>query len=407
MGSPGRQKEFAAWRNEFPILRNSDVAFLDSAASAQKPETVLQAMDELYRHGYANVHRGVYAWSQHATELYEGAREKLRQFIGAQSQREVVFTRGSTEALNLVAYSWGRTFLKAGDVIVLTIAEHHSNIVPWQILAQEKGCRIEWVLLGPDEDFSAELFRRALRTKPKLVSFTLLANALGIELPAREMVREAKAAGATVVIDAAQGAAHMRLDVSALGADFVALSGHKIYGPTGIGALYGREVVLESMPPFQGGGDMIRSVSMEGTTYNELPYKFEAGTPAIAEAVGFGAALDFVNNVGMDAIAEHEAALVRHAEERLYGMKGVRVLGPAGKHHGLLTFVVDHVHPHDLAQFLDHEKVAVRAGHHCAQPLMNYFGIQASTRASFGLYNTFDDVDRLATALEKALRYFA
>lgn len=393
-------------RSDFPIFDDSELIYLDSGASAQKPRRVIEALDNFYRTSYANVHRGLYTLSEKATSMFEGARTKVARFIGAGCGEEVIFTRGTTEGINLVAHCWGRSFIGSGDEIVSTIIEHHSNFVPWQQLALNVGAKISFVGLTSEGDFDRAEFSRRLNKKTKLVAITALANGLGIKLPIKELIEEAHAVGAIVLVDAAQSVAHEAIDVRALDADFVAFSGHKIYGPTGIGVLYGKRKLLEEMPPFHYGGDMILSVSVEKTTFNTLPHKFEAGTPHIAGVIGLGAALDYVAEIGLEKISAHEAKLVKLLEERLSQIKGVQMLGPRGKHHALVCFIVNDLHPHDLAQFLNEKQIAIRAGHHCAQPLLHHFDIVASSRASLGVYNTEADIDALCRGIEEAKRFF-
>lgn len=393
-------------RRDFPFLSNKSLIYLDSAATAQKPAAVLSAMDSWYRLSCANVHRGVYKLSERSTELYEASRDTLCAFLNARSRVEIVFTRGATEAINLVAYSWGRANVKRGDQIILSVAEHHSNIVPWQILAHAAGAQLSYVELTPSLEFSLDDFRQKLCSRTKLVAVSALPNGLGISFPIREIIDLAHQHGACVLVDAAQAAAHRSLDVQSLDADFLAFSGHKIYGPTGIGVLYAKEELLSGMEPFLAGGDMIRSVSLSGAAWNDLPYKFEAGTPNIAGAVGLGAAVCYLNELGFAEIAAHEQALLRRLEQALSSIPGVSLVGPEGCHSGLVPFVAEGVHPHDLAQYLDGFGVCVRAGHHCAQPLLDYLGLPATTRASLGIYNTESDIDRLREALLKALSFF-
>jgi len=394
------------FKKDFPILADGKIAYFDSAASAQKPSIVLDAIDSFYKTSYANVHRGVYSLSQQATEKYEASREIVRSFINAKTISEVIFTKGTTEAINLVAYTWGRKNLTAGDEVLVTIAEHHSNIVPWQILAIEKGIIVKFVLIKKNGEIDLNSFHNLLSPKTKLFAVTMLANGIGIVPPYREMIATAKQQGVVTLLDAAQVVSHEKVDVQELGCDFLAFSGHKLYAPTGIGVLWGRESLLEAMPPFMGGGDMIRKVSVEGTDFNDLPYKFEAGTPPIVEAVGLGKAIEYVQSIGLENINLHEALLIQKMEAEIGKISEIEMLGEVGKHKALISLVSKTVHAHDLAQFLDNEGVCVRAGHHCAQPLMRALGITASARASLGLYNTFEDVDRLVSALQNAVRYF-
>lgn len=401
-------------RADFPILQSEvhpgkKLIFLDSAASSQKPRQVIDALETYYTTSHANVHRGVHVLSEAATAAYESARDRIQAFINARSRREIIYTRNATEALNLVAAAWGRANLTAQDTIVLSELEHHSNIVPWQILQAEKGFKIRYIPVLPDLTFDMDAFYRFLREeKVKLVSVTQVSNVLGYITPLGEIVEAAHRVGAVVCVDGAQSVPHMKVDVQALDADFLAFSGHKMCGPTGIGVLYGKRELLEAMPPYMGGGDMIRRVTLEGSTWNDLPYKFEAGTPAIAEAVGLGAAVDYLSGIGMDNILTYEHEVVEYAHERLAEIPGLRLLAPpAGQRNGVATFTLKGAHPHDVAQVLDYEGIAIRAGHHCAMPLHQKLNIPASSRASFYLYNTRAEVDVLAEALYKAAKVFA
>lgn len=399
-------------RQDFPILDQEvrpgvPLVYLDSTATSQKPRQVIEAMSRYYETTNANVHRGIYALSEQATEAYEDARKKVKAFINAASWREIVFTRNTTESINLVAQSWGRR-LGPDDAVVITEMEHHSNIVPWQLLREQTGVRLLVVPVLDDGTLEMEVYDRLLYTEPvRLVAVTHMSNVLGTINPLGEMVSKAHAAGALVLADAAQSAPHLPVDVQALDVDFLAFSGHKMLGPTGIGVLYARRSLLEEMPPYQGGGDMIRRVRLSGSEWNELPYKFEAGTPAIAEGIGLGAAVDYLTAVGMDAIHAYEQQITAYALERLVEVPGLRVYGPdAARKGGVAAFTLDRLHPHDVAQMLDVEGVAVRAGHHCAMPLHERFGIPATTRASFYLYNTFDEVDTLIKALYRVMQVF-
>lgn len=398
-------------RADFPILfrrvHDKPLIFLDSAASSQKPLPVLEAMEAAYREYYANVHRGVYVLSEEATCAYEAARDKVASFLNARAREEIVFTRNATEAINLVAYTWGRANIGPGDRILLTEMEHHSNIVPWQILAQEKGAELVYLPITDDGLLQMDRLDDLLDTRVKLVAFTMMSNVLGTITPVREIIRRTHAAGATVLVDGAQGVPHRPVDVQDLGCDFLAFSGHKMCGPTGIGVLYGREGLLEAMPPFLGGGDMIRRVELHRSTWNDLPWKFEAGTPPIVEGIGLGAAIDYLEGLGMGEVAAHERETVAYAMERLSAVPGMRIVGPpADQRGGVVAFTFRDIHPHDLAHLLDLEGVAVRAGHHCAQPLHKRLGLTATTRASFYIYNTPQEADRLAESLEKAARVF-
>jgi len=399
-------------RADFPILKRETrpgvpVAYLDSTASSQKPATVIEAMDAFYRRSNANIHRGIHTLAEEATALYEGAREKIAKFINAPSARQVIYTRNATESINLVAYTWARANLKPGDLVILTEMEHHSNLVPWQVLKAERGIRLEFIPVTEEGLLDLETYRALLAQSPKLVSFTHMSNVLGTINPAAEIIRLAHEAGAITLVDGAQSVPHFAVDAQALDADFLAFSAHKMVGPTGIGILYGKKDLLEEMPPFLGGGDMIKAVHLREFVPNSLPHKFEAGTPAIAEAVGFGAAVDYLTSVGMEAIAAHEHEITEYALERLEEIPGVKLFGPSAQHKGgVAAFTFDGVHPHDVAQILDQDGVAVRAGHHCAQPLHEKFGIPATSRASFYLYTTKEEVDKLVEGLYKVKEIF-
>lgn len=395
--------DVARVRRDFPILarpiHGKRLVYLDSAASAQKPRAVIEAERLVYETKYANIHRGVYELSEAATAAYEGARETVRALLNARSTREIVFLRGATEAINLVAQSYGRAFLKAGDEVLITEIEHHANIVPWQMLREDRGIVLKVAPVTDTGDVDLDAFERMIGPRTKLVAVAQVANALGTVLPVAEMTRLAKARGCTVLIDGCQAVPHQAVDVQALGCDFYVFSGHKLYGPTGIGALYGREDILQAMPPWQGGGDMIRSVTFEKTEYNELPWKFEAGTPHIAGAIGLGAAIDYVHGLGYAAIAAQEEALLGYAVDALSQLPFVRLIGRPRQRAGVISFTVDGAHPHDIGMILDRDAVCVRAGHHCAQPTMDRFGVPATVRASFGVHNDRDDVDALVAAL--------
>ncbi len=399
-------------RADFPILSRETrpgvpVVYLDSTATAQKPAAVIDAMDVFYRRSNANIHRGVHTLAEEATALYEDAREKIAKFINAPSAKQVIYTRNTTESINLVAYTWGRANLKAGDLVILTEMEHHSNLVPWHMLKAERDIRLEFIPVTEDGLLDLDAYRALLDQGPKLVSFTHVSNVLGTINPAAEIIRLAHEAGALTLVDGAQSVPHFAVDVQALDADFLAFSAHKMVGPTGIGALYGKTKLLEEMPPFMGGGDMIKTVHLREFVPNSLPYKFEAGTPAIAEAVGFGAAVDYLTSVGMDAIAAHEHEITEYALERLEEVPGLKLFGPDAQYKGgVAAFTFDGVHPHDVAQILDRDGIAVRAGHHCAQPLHEKFGITATSRASFYLYNTREEVDKLVEGLYKVKEIF-
>lgn len=407
-----KEFSFDSIRDDFPILQREvhpgvKLTYLDSAATSQKPQSVIEAMNNYYRAMNANIHRGVHTLAEEATATYESAREKIAAFIGAAKSREVIFTRNTTESINLLAYSLGRSRLKSGDLVILTEMEHHSNLVPWQIAAEERGLRLEFIQVRDDGVLDLDSYRLLLAQNPKLVSFTQMSNVLGTINPASEIIRMAKDAGALTIVDAAQSVPHLPVNVQQLGADFVAFSAHKMLGPTGIGALWGRESLLEELPPFMGGGDMIKKVYLRTFTPNDLPHKFEAGTPAIAEAIGFGAAVDYLNAIGMDRIAAHEQDVTGYALERLQILEGLKILGPrASMRGGVVSFTLDGIHPHDVAQILDRDGIAVRAGHHCAMPLHEKFGIPASTRASFYLYNTRKDVDLLVNSIKNVIQLF-
>ena len=399
--------------SQFPILKqpihqNKRLVYMDSAATAQKPLAVIQSMDVFYEHTNANIHRGIHALAEAATEAYENARAKTARFIGVEDTRQLIFTRNTTESINLVAYTWGRKFLNKGDLIVLTEMEHHSNLVPWYILAKEKELRIEFVRVLDDGILDMQHFHKLLEQKPRLVAFTHMSNVLGTINPAKEMIRDAHTAGAVVVVDGAQAVPHFGVNLTELEPDFYAFSGHKMCGPTGIGVLYGKMDLLNAMPPFMGGGDMIKKVTFEGFSANDVPYKFEAGTPAIAEGIGLGAAVDYLESVGMDAVFAHEKELTQYAFNVLADVKGLRIIGPgADMRGGVISFTLEGIHPHDVAQILDSEGIAVRAGHHCAMPLHQRFNIPASTRASLYLYNTKADLDALRNGLDKVIKIFA
>ncbi|OGO11399.1 MAG: cysteine desulfurase [Chloroflexi bacterium RBG_16_47_49] len=404
--------DVARIKMDFPIFKREvhpgvPLVYLDSTATTQKPIQVIQAMDEYYRSYNANVHRGVHTLAEEATAAYEAARQRVADFINARSSREVIFTRNTTESLNLVALTWGRTNLQEDDLVVLSEMEHHSNLVPWQMLSAEKGIRLEFIPVTKDGLLDLDFYRKLLEQMPRLVSFTHMSNVLGTINPAKEIVRLAHQAGAVTVIDGAQSVPHFPVNVQDLDADFLAFSAHKICGPTGIGVLYGKVDILNAMPPFLGGGEMIKRVLLRSFTPNELPHKFEAGTPAIAEAIGLHAALDYVNQVGMERIAAHEQEVISYALERLEEVPELHVLGPEAKYKGgVAAFTFDGVHPHDIAQVLDQSGVAVRAGHHCAMPLHEKYKIPATTRASFYLYNTTDDVDRLIEGIYNVKKFF-
>lgn len=399
-------------RADFPILNREvwpgvRLAYLDSTATSQKPIQVIEAMDSYYRSSNANIHRGIHMLAEEATALYEEARVKTARFVNAASARQIIFTRNTTESINLVAHTWGRAHLAAGDLVILTEMEHHSNLVPWQLLAAERDLRLEFIPITDQGLLELEEYQRLLALEPRLVAFTHMSNVLGTINPAERMISMAHQAGAVVLVDGAQSVPHFPVDIQALDADFMAFSAHKMCGPTGIGVLYGRKNLLEAMPPFLGGGDMIKRVGLRSFTPNDLPHKFEAGTPAIAEAIGLGTAIDYLSAIGMQEIFQHEGRVISYALERLEEVPGLRVFGPAADQKGgVAAFTLDGVHPHDVAQILDRDGVAVRAGHHCAMPLHAKLDLPATTRASFYLYNTVQEVDRLVEAIYKVKTTF-
>ncbi len=399
-------------RNDFPILsrqvHGKPLVYLDSTASSQKPIAVIEAMSHYYQTYHANVHRGVYEISEEATEAMEKARVKVARFINARQSKQVIFTRNTSESINLVAYSWGGANIHSGDLIILTEMEHHSNLVPWQLLAQRTGARLEFVPVSDDGLLRLDVYEQLLQQQPKLVAFSQMSNVLGTIYPAREMIARAHEAGALVLVDGAQSVPHLPVDVQELNVDFLCFSAHKMLGPTGIGVLYGKRELLEAMPPFMGGGDMIRRVGLRESTWNDLPWKFEAGTPAIAEAIGFGAAIDYLNELGMSAVMQHEREITTYAMEQLQAVPELTIYGPdASKRGGVVSFTLGDIHPHDLASILDQEAgVAIRAGHHCAQPLMDRFGLSATARASFYVYTLKEEIDILVQGLHKARQIF-
>ncbi len=403
--------DLAHYRAEFPALdqqvQGKPLVYLDSAASAQQPRAVIEAMAEYQRHDHANVHRGVHTLSQRATEAFEGARDAIVRLINAGSRTEVIFTTGTTGAINLVAHSFARPRLGPGDAILVTHLEHHSNIVPWQLVCEQTGALLEVCPIEDNGAVDTARLASMLHENVKLLAIAHVSNALGTVLPVADVIAEAHRRGIPVLVDGAQAVPHMPVDVRALDCDFYAFSGHKMCGPTGIGVLYAKEALLEAMPPYQGGGDMILEVRFDGTTYNELPYKFEAGTPNIAGAVGLGAAAEWLMAIGMQRIADHEHALLRYLTEKLGAVDGVRLIGTAPHKASVQSFLLDDIHPHDLGTILDHEGVAIRTGHHCAMPVMERLHIPGTARASLALYNSADDVDRLAAALLKAKEVFA
>ncbi|WP_421876962.1 aminotransferase class V-fold PLP-dependent enzyme [Pacificispira sp.] len=399
-----------AYRADFPILSETvhgkPLVYLDNGASAQKPKAVIDAMRGAFEHCYANVHRGAYDFSERTTAAYEGARETVRAFLNAKSEREIVFAKNTTEAINLVAHSFGRGLLKAGDAVVISEMEHHSNIVPWQMLRDEKGIELRFAPISDEGELLMDKFAELLDEKVKLVAITHVSNVLGTITPAEKIVDMAHAVGAKVLFDGSQSVMHMPIDVQALDCDFYVFTGHKIYGPTGIGVLYGKEAVLDAMPPFLGGGDMISSVTLQKSTWAELPAKFEAGTPPIVEAIGLGAAIDYISGIGLERIAAHERDLLSYAMQRLAAVDNLRVIGTAPNKTAVISFAMGEAHPHDIATIIDQQGVAVRAGHHCAEPLMHRMGVVGTARASMGLYNTRAEIDRLGEALDKVNAIF-
>ncbi len=403
--------DVAKIRADFPILSREvygkPLVYLDNAASAQKPKAVIDAMNKSMTHEYANVHRGLHCLSNTATQAFEDARESVRRFINAPSKDQIIFTRNATEAINLVAQSFGGMVIGEGDEIVLSILEHHSNIVPWHFHRERRGAIIKWAPIDDDGNFLIEDFANLLSVRTKMVAITMMSNALGTIVPVQEVIRLAHAKGIPVLVDASQGAVHGHVDVQALDADFLVFTGHKTYGPTGIGVLYGKAEYLKKMPPYQGGGEMISEVTVDGITYNDPPHRFEAGTPAIVEAIGLGAALDYMQAVGVDAIAAHEKALHDHAMERLRAINSLRIFGQARHKGPIISFTMNGAHAHDVATVIDQHGVAVRAGTHCTQPLLQRLGVTATCRASFAMYNTLAEVDKLADALISAQRIFS
>jgi cysteine desulfurase/selenocysteine lyase len=398
-------------RGDFPILAEKvhgrNLVYLDNAATSQKPRAVIEAIVRYYEQLNANIHRGVHTLSVRATEAHDAARQTVKQFLNAGDRREIIFVRGATEAINLVAQTYGRRHVAAGDEVLITAMEHHSNIVPWQILCEEKGAQLKVAPIDDNGELRLEEFEKLIGPRTKMVAVTHVSNALGTVNPLREMIELAHRRGVPVLVDGAQAVPHFAVNVQALDCDFYAFSGHKVYGPTGIGVLYGKHALLDAMPPYQGGGDMISSVTFEKTTYNVLPFKFEAGTPDIAGAIALGAAIDYIGGIGMDKIAAHEHELLAYATEAVGAIPGVRLIGTASERAGALSFVLDGVHPHDLGTILDREGIAIRTGHHCAQPVMERFGIPATARASFAVYNTKEEVDALVEGIQVAREVFA
>jgi cysteine desulfurase/selenocysteine lyase len=403
--------DVTAVRKDFPILARTvhgkPLAYLDSGASAQRPARVIDAVDDYERRHHANIHRGVHTLSQEATGLYESARDRLVRFINARSRHEVLFVRGTTEAINLVAQSYARPSLKPGDEVLITHLEHHANIVPWQMVCEQTGATLVVAPMDARGEVHAEQVLELMRPATKIFACAHVSNALGTVLPVHRLIAGAKARGITTLLDGAQAVPHMAVDVQALGVDFYAFSGHKMFGPTGIGVLYGREALLERMPPWQGGGDMILTVSFAKSTYNSLPHKFEAGTPNISGAIGLGAATDYLGALDLGAAHAHERELLAYATDVLSNIPGLRIIGTAADKAGLVSFVVAGVHPHDLGTILDQDGIAIRTGHHCAMPVMEFFKLPATARASFSFYNTFDEIDRLAASIERARTLFA
>lgn len=397
-------------RKQFPCLQQcihgKPFIYLDSAATTQKPESVITAVEHFYRYDNANVHRGVHQLSQRSSLQFENVRQQVAQFLHAHSEKEIVFVRGTTEAINLVAQSYGRSQLQANDEIVISQMEHHANIVPWQMLCQTIGCKLRVIPIHPDGSLDLEAYRALLNEKTRIVAISHVSNTLGTINPIQEMTQWAKATGAIVLIDGAQAVAHLDVNVQELGCDFYAFSGHKMYGPSGIGILYGKEALLEKMPPWQGGGNMIRTVSFEKTTYNDIPHKFEAGTPAIEATIGLGAAIAFKNQKNMSAMQQYEKDLQLYATEVLKTIKGLRIIGTAPEKIAIFSFVLDKIHPHDVGTILDHSGIAVRTGHHCTMPLMTYYQLPATTRASFSFYNTKEEIEVLAREIEKVQKLF-
>lgn len=398
-------------RQDFPALaqeiRGRRLVYLDNAATAQKPRAVIESVTAYYSRDNANVHRGVHALSERATAGFEGARGKVREFLNARSDAEIVFVRGATEGINLVAQTWGRSNIRSGDEILITEMEHHSNIVPWQLLCEQIGATLKVAPVNDAGELILEEFAKRLNDRTRLVGVVHCSNALGTVNPVSEMIELAHRVGAVVVVDGAQAAPHFKLDMQQLDCDFYAISGHKLYGPTGIGVLYGKQHLLEAMPPYQGGGEMIKFVTFEKSTYNDLPYKFEAGTPNIAGAIGLGAAIEYVTGLGLEHIAAHEHELLAYATEAVANMPEVRIIGTASQKAGILSFELENIHPHDVGTILDHYGVAIRTGHHCAMPVMQRYGVPATARASFALYNTRQEVDALLVGIGKAIEAFA
>jgi cysteine desulfurase / selenocysteine lyase len=414
-GSPRtgvRGYDVAGIRAQFPILKSTvhgkPLVYLDNAATTQKPQSVIDTIEKYYAQQNANIHRGVYTLSQHATDLYEASRGRIQKFINAKQSREIIYTKGTTDGINLVASSYGRSRFSAGDEVVISAMEHHSNIVPWQLICEQTGAKLRVIPMTDDGELRLDEYEKLLSNRTKFISIVHVSNSLGTVNPVKEMIRIARnMTDAPVLVDGAQWVAHCPTDVQELDADFYAFSGHKIFGPTGIGILYGKAKLLDAMPPYQGGGDMISSVTFEKTTYNELPYKFEAGTPNIAGAIGLGSAIDWVQSVGLNSMAAYEHELLGYATEKLGGIKGLRIVGTAKQKAGVISFVLEHIHPHDIGTILDGEGVAIRTGHHCCQPVMDRFQIPATARASIAAYNTKEEIDKLADGICKVMEVFA
>lgn len=398
-------------REDFPILQKKihgkTLCYLDNAATAQKPQSVIDAINNFYLSQNANVHRGVHHLSEVSTKAFEDARIRVKDFINAKNEREIIFTRGTTEAINLVAYSYGRKNIKQGDEIIITHMEHHSNIVPWQILCEEKNAKLKVIPVNQQGELVIDELEKLITERTKLIAVVYISNSLGTINPVEKIIQTAHSYKIPVLLDAAQAVTHLKIDVQKLDCEFLAFSGHKLYGPTGIGVLYGKENFLDEMPPFLGGGDMIAKVTFEHTTYNELPYKFEAGTSNIAGAVGLGAAIDYVNSIGLNNISRHEQKLLEYATSKLKEIQEIKIIGTAKDKCSIISFVVNNIHPHDIGTFLDYEGIAIRTGHHCTQPLMHRFNVPATSRASFAMYNTLHEVDKLIIALKKVIKEFS
>ncbi|MEE9345446.1 MAG: cysteine desulfurase [Methylococcales bacterium] len=399
-----------ALRNDFPILtqtvRGKPLVYLDNAATTQKPQCVIDAISEFYQKDYSNVHRGVHTLSEQATVAYENVRKKVQKHFNAASEKEIIFVRGATEAINLVAQSYGGSYIKAGDEILISAMEHHSNIVPWQMLCKQSGATLKVIPINQQGELDQQQFEQLISPQTRLLALSHMSNALGTINPVKQMIAKAHQHGIPVLLDGAQAAPHMQVDVQDLDCDFYAVSGHKLYGPSGIGILYGKQQLLEAMPPWQGGGDMIRRVTFEETEYAPLPYKFEAGTPSIVDTIGLGAALDYLNTIGLDTIANHEAELLDYCQQRAEEIPQLKPIGTASDKGAIFSFVLERVHPHDIGTAMDHLGIAIRAGHHCAMPVMDYYKVPATARASFGLYNTMEEVDVLIDGIKQVIEVF-